>query len=330
MTAKRFPVVIVPGIMGSELSVAGKTIWAANHRALSSILNPALLLPWCPAEPGDPIEAYRNVQTMLENKGYKLGQDLFAFGYDWRGSLQDAAASLKAYVDQVVRAAHAGRIFFITHSLGCLVLRWAITQGLIVSQKVECVLAAGPPMLGSALAFKSLLQMPEINDRFDRWFRVARRWSPQLGDRLSLSVTSALQSVSSLLELLPHEQIPVFMVNASQLEEAWQWPELADELRTLRDSAIRTQSALRNAAWPPAIKRQLVLSERFPIDTGYVVDPRDSRRIVCSWPTESGDGTVVADSARAFESDYPELVVNSRHDSLLSDPATLSWLDRRL
>jgi hypothetical protein len=45
------PVVVVPGLMGSELSFEGSLVWQRSLRALRSILNPAFFMPWLPLRP---------------------------------------------------------------------------------------------------------------------------------------------------------------------------------------------------------------------------------------------------------------------------------------
>src|SRR5436309_1217323 len=104
MASSQNHIVLVPGIMGSELSVAGLVVWAGDRRGIRSIVNPSLLLPWLSAEAGKPLEShYDSVQEFLERKGYRRNIDLFLFGYDWRRGIQYAAEDLGLFVDQTVR-----------------------------------------------------------------------------------------------------------------------------------------------------------------------------------------------------------------------------------
>ena len=176
MASKTKPVVLVPGILGSELVISGTTVWANNFNALKIIMNPSLLLPWVPADAQRPISQYDGFINFLESEiGYQIGVDLFPFGYDWRTGIEPAASALAQYIEKNVRMIHGGPIVFIAHSFGCLVVRWAIVKGLIKSNQIELVVAAGPPSLGGAKAFKSVLEMPSLSDTFDALYNLAKK-----------------------------------------------------------------------------------------------------------------------------------------------------------
>jgi hypothetical protein len=211
MLGKANPVVVVPGIMGSELSIEGKTIWAADHRGLRAVLTPSYLLPWLSVDAGTAISTYEPLINFLKTDlGYKK-DELFIFGYDWRRGIEAGAKSLAEYVDDTVRLEHGGQIVFIAHSLGGLIVRWALTSRLIESQKIRLVIAAGPPCLGSPLAFKSVVTMPALNDTFERLCSLARTVFAGAVRRLELSVTRSLMCVTSLMELMPPIDISIII-----------------------------------------------------------------------------------------------------------------------
>jgi hypothetical protein len=94
MSGKTHPVVLVPGIMGSELSIDGHVVWAVDSRGLRTIFSPSYLLPWLPADAGAPVAVYDPLIHFLRTDlGYPR-DELFLFGYDWRIGIESAAALL--------------------------------------------------------------------------------------------------------------------------------------------------------------------------------------------------------------------------------------------
>src|SRR5208337_144004 len=144
-----------------------------------------------------PLAVYDTLIGFLRQvKGYGA-DDLFLFSYDWRVGIEGAARQLGNFVDATVRRNHGGPIIFIAHSLGCLVVRFAISSGLVAAGRTKMIIAAGPPALGSAAAFKSLVEMPEIHESFDRLYNLVRITWPNLAKRTELSLTKSLMTVRS-------------------------------------------------------------------------------------------------------------------------------------
>lgn len=309
MASKANPVVFVPGILGSELQVASATVWAAGPAAVRAIITPSFFLPWLPADSGAPVSTYDDFIDFLEAKGYGRGTDLFPFGYDWRVGIEAAANALAQYVVNTVQLRHGGSVLFIAHSLGCLVVRWALVKNLVDPNKVELVVAAGPPSLGSARAFKSMVEMPNISDLFDRIFRRVQQGFPNLAKRREIALTKTLMSLTSLLELMPPRGIPI-LSDGSQIFSAFEWPGWPTELSALRSRVEHTQAELRSGQWPSNVPRKLIASEETPTDTGYVFDISDPFDLKYKLPEEEGDGRVLIDSARDFGTDENELLVS--------------------
>jgi hypothetical protein len=332
MASKPNPIVFVPGIMGTELALAGDAVWASDIRGARTILNPSYLLPWMKLEAGPPVSQYDRLVNFLRKKGYRDGIDLFLFGYDWRVGIGAAAVKLSQFVDNVVRRQQGNRIIFLAHSLGSLVVRWAVVKNLLISHKAELVVAAGPPWLGSARVFRSLLELPDLHPMFGRLMWLVGRLWPGFAGRLEISLTRTLQVVTSLLEILPPREIPVFnsLADPQQLSSAFDWPGWGTELAALRGHVEQAQATLRVTPWPEGLPRKLILSGAHPTETGYFVDAAEPYGIIATWPTADGDGRVLIDAAREFGSEQPELLVDSSHDSLFDDPATLNWLAQRL
>lgn len=331
MSGKANPLVLVPGIMGSELSINGHVVWASDSRGLRTIFTPPYLLPWLPVEVGVPVAVYDPLTQFLRGDlGY--GRDeFFPFGYDWRGGIEPAAQSLANFVDKTVRMEHGGQIVFLAHSLGCLVVRWAITKGLIRPDKVRIVIAAGPPYLGSASAFRSVMELPQISDLFCRLFQLARWAFPGAARRLELSVTNTLMCLSSLLELMPPRDIPIILEQGgTQLLSAFEWKGWPKEVAAITAGALSVQDELGKSPWPASVPRKLIMSDVHPTETGYRLDDQDPFIITGQLPTEGGDGTVLSESALEFGSDEPVLSVASKHEDLLCDHQVFGYLRQKL
>lgn len=328
MASKANPIVLVPGILGSELQVASATVWAGDSRAIRTIITPSYLLPWLPVDAGAPVSTYDNTVDFLEAKGYLKGNDLFLFGYDWRVGIEAAANALANYVENTVRLRHGGSVVFIAHSLGCLVVRWALVKNLVDSNRVQLVVAAGPPSLGSARAFKSMVEMPNISDLFDRIYRRFEQGFPNLAKRVEMALTKTLMALTSLLELMPPRGVPI-LSDGNQIFSAFEWPGWPKELSALRSRVEYTQAELRSGQWPSNVPRKLIASEETPTEKGYVFDISDPFDLIYKLPGDPGDGRVLIDSARDFGTDENELLVKSEHGSLLDDPDTRDWLERR-
>jgi len=192
------------------------------------------------------------------------------------------------------------------------------------------IIAAGPPALGSAAAFKSLVEMPEIHESFDRLYNLVRITWPNLAKRTELSLTKSLMTVRSLIELMPPQSVPILLEqNTRQLFSVSQWWGWPTALASLVAEASKTQSDLQTSPWP-IVPVTLVLSEKWPTEVAYVLDKSDPFTILAKTKTLPGDRRVLAASARSFAVGAPEWLVEAKHDELLNDPKTISKLDALL
>ncbi len=189
--APKEPVVFVPGIVGSRLTRAadGKEIWpdlgdmvispsddylddlalapdgsqiAGREMAAGSIVDREDVL-------GMTIPFYDDTLRAFENNGYALGTTLFAFPYDWRLGVRNAAASLANVISAARAASFDGKISIVGYSMGGLVAKEYLA-GLADTSFVDKLILAGVPQLGSPAAFKALnygdnlgFQVPVLN-----------------------------------------------------------------------------------------------------------------------------------------------------------------------
>ena len=161
----RRPVVIVPGLFGSQLWRGGERIWP---RVKYLFTNPEM---YCLPE-GEPTEArglvdevviipglikqegYGRLGDYLEEAlGYERDKDLLEFAYDFR---QDARFCARQLAEAIDAWKVTGPLTIIAHSLGCLVSRYYVER-LGGKKKVERLIMMGGPHQGSPKAISGLL-----------------------------------------------------------------------------------------------------------------------------------------------------------------------------
>ena len=121
------PVVIIPGILGSEL-----------HNGVWEI---------------DPIlHAYDDLIATFNANGYTTGVDLFTFPYDWHKSNVETAILLKQKIDEVKRICSCEKVDLVAHSMGGLVVRQYI-QSDEYDRDVDQLIFLGTPHLGAPKAY---------------------------------------------------------------------------------------------------------------------------------------------------------------------------------
>jgi pimeloyl-ACP methyl ester carboxylesterase len=164
------PVVIVPGLLGSELWRGSEQYWP-NVRHLFS--KPEMFR--LPEE--QPLEARRLVGEVVivpnlikleqydrlgdyleESLGYEREKDLLEFAYDWR---QDVRLSAQRLAETIDRWPVTPPVTLIGHSLGCLVSRYYI-EHLGGKHKVGRLILLGGPHTGVPKALTILLLGPDV------------------------------------------------------------------------------------------------------------------------------------------------------------------------
>jgi pSer/pThr/pTyr-binding forkhead associated (FHA) protein len=166
----RRPVVVVPGLMGTELWIGSERLWP----------NPRLIIshPEVFALPGDPrIETRGIVNDVVivphiieqrqysalgdyleEGLGYTRGKDLLEFGYDWRHDVRLAAQRL---AETIERWQVNAPVTIIAHSLGTLVTRYYVER-LGGKGTVERIVLMGGPHYGTPKGLAAVLHGPGI------------------------------------------------------------------------------------------------------------------------------------------------------------------------
>jgi pSer/pThr/pTyr-binding forkhead associated (FHA) protein len=167
---RRRPVVFVPGLGGSELWLGSERLWP----------NPKVIIshPEVYRLPGDPrIEArnivsdvvivpniikqqqYSRLGDYLETGlGYRRGNDLLEFAYDWR---QDIRLASQRLAERIERWGVDAPITIIAHSLGTLVTRYYVER-LGGKKRVERIILMGGPHYGAPKGLAAILVGPGI------------------------------------------------------------------------------------------------------------------------------------------------------------------------
>lgn len=119
--AERPAVVVLPGILGSNLKLDGKRIWLG-----AGFINALLKLEWNPAtaariEPDGPVDgAYDALVEHLATT-----HEVIVFAFDWRRPIEEEARRLAGTVDAALAAREASGlpVRLLAHSMGGLVAR---------------------------------------------------------------------------------------------------------------------------------------------------------------------------------------------------------------
>ena len=121
------PVIIIPGILGSE-----------QHNG-EWVIDPIL-------------HTYDDLIATLDANGYTPGVDLFPFPYNWRKSNVETALLLKEKIDEVKGICACNKVDLVAHSMGGLVARQYI-QSDAYEQDVDQLIFLGTPHLGAPKAY---------------------------------------------------------------------------------------------------------------------------------------------------------------------------------
>jgi triacylglycerol esterase/lipase EstA (alpha/beta hydrolase family) len=176
--SNKTPVLIVPGIMGTELEKDGELLWADVSRMFTSITDNFMdpLAFNNNLTPSDGVVNTTDViklksffdytQGLIEefqNQGYVENQDLFLFPYDWRygvsgkyGNGKTNSDLLKEKIAEILAQTGAEKIDVIAHSNGGLVVKKYVMEN-ADNHKINKAIFVGVPNTGSVKSVKALV-----------------------------------------------------------------------------------------------------------------------------------------------------------------------------
>ncbi len=187
------PVLIVPGILGTEIFKGDEKLWLNSLKMLppsstdvfmdplaykedGSPLYTSLTLGDVLGKPGKVLDYSDALITDLVNKGYINNgndpkQNLFTFPYDWRKDLDDVAKqNLKGQIDYILNQTDAGKstgkIDIIAHSQGGLVVKRLLSEIPEYKSKIDKLVFVGVPNLGAPKAAKALVYGDNLDVSF--------------------------------------------------------------------------------------------------------------------------------------------------------------------
>lgn len=165
---RRRPVVVVPGFMGSELWRGDELLWPNFKNLLTRpevyklpdegkiearrLIREVVIVPNLIK-----LEQYSRLVDYLEEcLGYRRGEDLLEFPYDWRQDNRLSAWRLKGAIEAWRRDKGHDKVTIIAHSMGCLVSRYYVER-LGGEAHTERLILLGGPHYGAPKILPALL-----------------------------------------------------------------------------------------------------------------------------------------------------------------------------
>ncbi len=185
--APKTPLILIPGIGGSELKVNEDTIWSkddghggifyhtyikdekvwVNEREAAAIGDDDYFDVLKMKADGINSEAnlgltgnlysgaYQQTINFFTSNGYTLDKDLFIFPYDWRKDISLTSSLLDTKINQIKSQSGGAKVDIVAHSMGGLVARSYIADA-SRAQNVRKLFSLGTPHLGAPEFLKDL------------------------------------------------------------------------------------------------------------------------------------------------------------------------------
>ena len=181
------PLILIPGIGGSELKINEMKVWAEDtgHGGKFSYLYPKNENVWLNedkmGEFGEDdyydvlrmktdgitseanigltgnlvVRAYQGAIDFFISNGYELNKDFFVFPYDWRKDISGTKSFLDEEIQQIKTQTGSAKVDIVAHSMGGLVARNYIADA-SKALNVRKLFTLGTPHLGSVSSLKAL------------------------------------------------------------------------------------------------------------------------------------------------------------------------------
>lgn len=334
------PVILIPGIMGSQLSDDKGVVWGDVTNTIRRFedlelhlekdknrISPSGILDKVQVFGPFQIGIYKSLITKLEELGFKQNENLFIFPYDWRKSALDSAVQLKDFISRIKKQYSIGdkvKFNLVAHSMGGIVARLYILryEG---NTEVSRLITLGTPHFGSLDALYTLRF--GLGD-FKNWVVGGEQ-----------TVKKVLFSYPGLIELLPtytgccylgppqkRERLDILDVSLWK-NLHWIPPYVADDPARLDFLTTAFKSAreireLMNKNLPGDVTHIQVVGDN--IDTRGQVYVNRGDGVPIKWILWNGDGTVVTSSAGT--GDPRSQSATQKHASIFKDQHVASAL----
>jgi len=183
------PVLIVPGIVGTELWNGDEHIWANLERMFLDVGDQFLTENLSLDENGNSIQniltkkviekiarspfdvnIFQNLRSSLELSRYELDKDLFFFPYDWRFDLNNTKDVLKQKIDEIKLQTGSPKVDIISHSMGGLLVKTYVKE--YGKDSIDKLIFVGTPHIGVPKSGKVILEGDNFNIPWLRQERV--------------------------------------------------------------------------------------------------------------------------------------------------------------
>lgn len=172
---KRPPVILLPGVAGSELYVPGvpgdpqkpdAQVWPLRTYAWADRTAMEMLLDGAPTGDirtgsilmGAVADFYGGMVRYLRDvHGYQVSRDLATFPYDWRLSNEQHFGALDRVVNDMRVKSGRDKVVLLAHSMGGLIARGYVLSSPTRAAKVDAVITMGTPFWGSPKVFYALV-----------------------------------------------------------------------------------------------------------------------------------------------------------------------------
>lgn len=179
---QKTPVLIVPGVLGTEIQKGEELLWASVPRMNNPINSDSFMDPLGFDELLAPIDYSLSILQVikkkvfagvtfdyaqglienLENQGYIENQDLFTFPYDWRFGVNESNVNaLKQKIQDIQSSTGSSKVDVIAHSTGGLLVKKYVVEN--NDHGIGKAVFVGVPNTGAPKAVKVWLQ----GDGFD-------------------------------------------------------------------------------------------------------------------------------------------------------------------
>ncbi len=185
LAPKKVPVLIVPGILGTEINQGTIKLWLDLSHNLRDIgdqfmdslqFNTNLTPSDISLALGDVVgkisflshsfDYSDGLAKEFENQGYEQGTNLFLFPYDWRyGANDNIVNQLKQKIQDIKTQTGSSKVDIVAHSTGGLLVKKYIMDNPL-SNNIGKAVFVGVPNIGAPKAIKALIQ----GDNFGNYF----------------------------------------------------------------------------------------------------------------------------------------------------------------